>query len=165
MISIIVHLPLRGCPLKCYFSMNIIVNNFQDKWKGIVIPMWRFFRHADWNATTCYWLDQRRSKYGESNSAYLCLLLKIQFLSRLCNIFFSQIIRGKGVLPNDEFWKSHFTIFKISIKNANLMNKCDFWKVGYPNIFFRKYVPLVISKQYTKFQQLWLLKTAILEHP
>ena len=26
-ISIIVHLSLRGCPLRCYFSMNIIVNN------------------------------------------------------------------------------------------------------------------------------------------
>ena len=33
MISIIVHLPLRGCPLKCYFSMNINVNNLQDKLK------------------------------------------------------------------------------------------------------------------------------------
>ena len=33
MISIIVLLPLRGCPLRCYFSMNIIVNNLQDKRK------------------------------------------------------------------------------------------------------------------------------------
>ena len=41
MISIIVLLPLRGCPLRCYFSMNIIVNNLQDK-LGRVIPMWRF---------------------------------------------------------------------------------------------------------------------------
>ena len=31
MISIIVLLPLRGCPLRCYFSLNIIVNNSQDK--------------------------------------------------------------------------------------------------------------------------------------
>ena len=31
MISIIVHLPLRGFPLRCYYSMNMIVNNFQDK--------------------------------------------------------------------------------------------------------------------------------------
>ena len=40
-----------------------------------------------------------------------------------------------------------------------------FWEVGYPNIFFRKYVPLVVSKLYTKFQQLSLSKTAILENP
>ena len=33
MISIIVLLPLRGCPLRCYFSMNIILNNLQDKRK------------------------------------------------------------------------------------------------------------------------------------
>ena len=33
MISIIVLLPLRGYQLRCYFSMNIIVNNLQDKWK------------------------------------------------------------------------------------------------------------------------------------
>ena len=36
---------------------------------------------------TCYWLGQRRSKDGENNLAYLCLLLIIQFLSRLCNNF------------------------------------------------------------------------------
>ena len=33
MISKIVLLPLRGCPLRCYFSMNITVNNLQDKSK------------------------------------------------------------------------------------------------------------------------------------
>ena len=55
--------------------MNIIVNNFQDKWKGSVIPMWRFSRPANWNATTCYWLGQRISKDGENNSAYLCLII------------------------------------------------------------------------------------------
>ena len=49
------------------------------------------------------WLGQRRTKDGAINSAYLCLLLIIQFLSRLCNIFFSQINSAKGVLPNDEF--------------------------------------------------------------
>ena len=42
-------------------------------------------------------------KMGQNNSAYLCLLLIIQFLSRLCNIFFSQINSAEGVLPNDEF--------------------------------------------------------------
>ena len=39
-----------------------------------------------------------------------------------------------------------------------------FWKVGHPN-FFQKYVPLVVSKLYTKFQQLSLSKTAILKNP
>ena len=33
----------------------------------------------------------------------ICLLLIILFLSRLCNIFFSQISSAEGVLPNDEF--------------------------------------------------------------
>ena len=56
----------------------------------------RFFRHAKWNRTTCYWLSQRRTKD-------LCLLLIVQFLSRLCNIFFSQINSAEGELPNDEF--------------------------------------------------------------
>ena len=117
MISIIVHLPLRGCPVRYYVSMNIIVNNLQDKWKGSVIPVWRFLRHANWNATTCYWLGQRRTKDGSNNSVYLCLLLIIQFLCRLCNIFFSQINSAEGVLPNDEFWKkNHFTVFKIPVK-------------------------------------------------
>ena len=54
-------------------------------------------------------------------------------------------------------WKAH-DHFEQTIK-------CDFWKVGYPDIFFRKYVPLVVSKLYTKFQQLSLSKTAIFEHP
>ena len=48
-------------------------------------------------------MGQRRTKDGANNSAYLCLLLIIQFLSRLCNIFFSQINSAEGVLPNDEF--------------------------------------------------------------
>ena len=34
-----------------------------------------------------------------------------------------------------------------------------------PKYFFRKYVPLVVSELYTKFQQLSLSKTAILENP
>ena len=39
-------------------------------------------------------------------------------LSRLCNIFISQINSAEGVLPDDEFWrkKIHFTVFKISVK-------------------------------------------------
>ena len=41
----------------------------------------------------------------------------IQFLSRLCNISFSQINSAEGVLPNDEFWKKiHFTVLQISVK-------------------------------------------------
>ena len=32
-----------------------------------------------------------------------CYYYIIQFLSRLCNIFFSQINSAEGVLPNDEF--------------------------------------------------------------
>ena len=42
-------------------------------------------------------------KMGQNNSAYLYLLLIIQFLSRLCNFFFSQINSAAGVLPDDEF--------------------------------------------------------------
>ena len=43
--------------------------------------------------------------------------------------------------------------------------KCDFLEGRLPKYFFRKYVFLVVSKLYTKFQQLSLSKTAILEHP
>ena len=31
------------------------------------------------------------------------IIRHIQFLSQLCNIFFSQINSAEGVLPNDEF--------------------------------------------------------------
>ena len=43
------------------------------------------------------------AKEEPNNSAYLCLLLIIQFLSRLCNILFCQINNAEGVLPDDEF--------------------------------------------------------------
>ena len=64
--------------------------------------------------------------------------------------------------------KIHFTVSKIFVKckfDGQTLIKCDFLKVGYPNIFFRKCVPLVVSKLYTKFQLLSLSKTAIVEHP
>ena len=47
---------------------------------------------------------KEESKMGQiNNSAYLCLLLIIQFLSRLCNMLFSQINSAEGVLLIDEF--------------------------------------------------------------
>ena len=150
--------------------MNIIISNFWDKWKGRDIPVWRFFRHANWNGTTCYWLGHRRTKDGANNSAYLCLLLIIQFLSRLCNTFLARSMALKEcyLMMNFEN-KIHFTVFKISVKMqiwwSNLI-KCDFLEGRLPKyFFFRKYVPLVVSKLHTKFQQLSLLKTAMLEHP
>ena len=45
----------------------------------------------------------KKKQRWRKNSAYLCLLLIIQFLRRLCNIFFSQINSAEGVLSNDEF--------------------------------------------------------------
>ena len=56
-------------------------------------------------------VTERRTKDGSNNLAYLCSLLIIQFLSRLCNIFFSQINSAEGVLPNDEFWKKFILPF------------------------------------------------------
>ena len=142
MISIIVHLPLRGCPLRYYVSMNIIVNNLQDKWKGSVIPMWRFFRHANWNASTCNWLGQRTTKDGSNNSAHLCLLLIIQFLCRLCNIFFSQINSAEGVLPNDKFRKKIILPFlKYPLKckfDGQTLIKCDFLEGRLSKYFFQE---------------------------
>ena len=41
------------------------------------------------------------AKEEANNSAYSYLLLIIQFLSRLCNIF-SQINCAEGMLPDDE---------------------------------------------------------------
>ena len=56
-------------------------------------------------------------KMGQIISAYLCLLLIIQFLSRLCNIFFSaKSIALKEVYLMMNFEKIHFTVFKISVK-------------------------------------------------
>ena len=88
-----------------------------------VIPMWRFFRQANWNGTTCYWLGQRRSKDGENNLTYLCLLLIIQFLSRLCNLFFGQIksAEGLGVLP----WMMNFEKKSI-LPFLKYLQKCKF---------------------------------------
>ena len=45
----------------------------------------------------------KENRRWANNSAHLCLLLIIQFLSRLCNTFFSQINSAEGVLPDDEF--------------------------------------------------------------
>ena len=56
------------------------------------------------------WAEEE-PKMGQTDSAYLCLLLIIQFLSRLCNIFFSQINSAEGVLPHDEFEKNSFYHF------------------------------------------------------
>ena len=83
--------------------------------------------------------------------------------------FFNQVNSTERVLPDDEFWAKFILQFLNIRKDTNLMVKplqnVTFWKIGYPNIFFWKYVPLVVSKPYTKFQQLLLLKTAILERP
>ena len=84
--------------------------------------------------------------------------------------FFSQINCAEGVLPNDEFRKKiNGTGFKNIRKNVNLMVKplqnVIFLEGRLPKYFFRKYVPLVVSKLYTKFQQLSLSKTAILKNP
>ena len=88
-----------------------------------IIPMWRFFRHANWNATTCYSLDQRRSKDGENNSAYLCLLILIQFLSQLGNIFLAISIALKECYLAMNFEKNSFYRFQNIRKNVNLMVK------------------------------------------
>ena len=52
MISIIVHLPLRGCQLRCYFFNEYNWEQFPGQMKGIVILVWRFSKQANWNATT-----------------------------------------------------------------------------------------------------------------
>ena len=65
--------------------------------------------------------------------------------------------------------KSHFTIFKIAVKMqiwwSNPYKMWFFGRLVAQIFFFRKYVPLVVRKLYTKFQQLSLSKAAILEHP
>ena len=56
----------------------------------------------------------------------------------------------------------------MEIVNVNLMVKplqnVIFLEGRLPKYFIRKYVPLVVSKLYTKFQQLSLSKTAILKN-
>ena len=65
--------------------------------------------------------------------------------------------------------KNHCTVYKISVKMRILMVKplqnVIFVEGRLPKYFFRKYVPLVVSKLYAKFQQLSFSKTAILENP
>ena len=54
------------------------------------------------------------------------------------------------------FEKKSLYHFLNILNNANLMIKLlqnvIFWKVGYPKILPMTYVPLVVSKLYTKFQ-------------
>ena len=65
--------------------------------------------------------------------------------------------------------KIHFTVFQNIRKIAHLIVKriknVILLEGRLPKYFFRKYVPLVVSKLYTKFQLLSLSKPAILEHP
>ena len=67
------------------------------------------------------------------------------------------------------FEKNSLYRFQNIHKNVNLMVKpfqnVIFLEGRLPKHFFRKYVPLVVSKLYTKFQQLSLSKTAILKSP
>ena len=66
------------------------------------------------------------------------------------------------------FENIHFTVLKKSFKSkfeGQTLIKCNFLEGRLPEYFFQEYVPLVVSKLCTKFQQLSLLKTVILEHP
>ena len=63
------------------------------------------------------------AKDGGDNSAYLCLLLIIQFLSRLCNIFSAGSIALKEFYLMMNFEKNSFYRFENIHKNANLMVK------------------------------------------
>ena len=73
--------------------------------------MWRSFRQANGNGTTCYWLGQRRSKDGENNSACL-FIVNNSIFKLIMRYFFSQI--NNKLMMN--FEKIHFTIFKMSVK-------------------------------------------------
>ena len=61
-----------------------------------------------------------------------------------------------------QFEKNLFYSFWKILKNTTLMVKplrsVTFWRVGYPNIFFWKYVPLVASKPYTSFSSFYFQK-------
>ena len=100
--------------------------------------------------------SQRRSKDRENNSPYLCLFLIIQFLSRLCNIYFSIALKKCYLMM--KFEKKFILLFskyplKCKFDDQTLINS-DFLEGRLPKYFFRKYVPLVASKLYAKFQQL-----------
>ena len=58
----------------------------------------KVFTQANLNGTICYLLGQRRNENGENGENSSCLLLIPLFLSRLCNISYSQLA---GVLRND----------------------------------------------------------------
>ena len=57
-----------------------------------------------------------RIKDDANNSAYLCLLLIIQLLSRSCNIFSARSIAPKECYLTMNFEENHFTVLKISEK-------------------------------------------------
>ena len=83
---------------------------------------------------------------------------------QLCNTFLARSIALKKCYLLMNFEENSFYHFLNIRKNANFDGQAlinvIFWKVSYPNIFFGKYVPLVVSKPYTKSQQLSLSKLA-----
>ena len=84
--------------------------------KGRVIPMWRFFRHANWNGTLIDWAKEE-PKMGQI-IRHICLLLIIQFLSRLCNIFFIQINSADSTADRCKYYTKCGKGFKIGTDEA-----------------------------------------------
>ena len=66
------------------------------------------------------------------------------------------------------FEKIHFAIFKISEKfkfDGQTLIKCDFWKVGYPQLFFQEIFSSGGKQTIHKVSAALIVKAAILEHP
>ena len=51
--------------------------------------MWRFFRHANWNGTTCYSLDQRRTKDGANKFGIFMFIADNSIFKSIMQFFFS----------------------------------------------------------------------------
>ena len=76
-----------------------------------------------------------------NNSAYLRLLLIIQFLSRLCNTFLARTIALKECYLMNFEKKNHFTVFEVSVQmkfDGQTLMKCDFFGRSVTQMFFQE---------------------------
>ena len=90
--------------------MNIIVNNLPDKGKEELFQCGGFLdMQIEWNHLLL--TGPNKNQDGANNSSYLCLLLIIQFLSRLCNIFLARSIALKEFYLMMNFEKNSFYRF------------------------------------------------------
>ena len=88
--------------------MTIIISNFWDKWKGSVIPVWRFLdMQMGMKALVIGWTKEEQDMGQIIRHIYAM----IKFLSQLCNIFLARSIALKQCYLMMNYEKKSFYRF------------------------------------------------------